>query len=378
LIELLGKTLKNNNILILIINYLISFISFELSNPHSEILCKRSIECIEAIFNNNEYIHLISNEEIAKIILNIVNMFIPILQKRFDNAVLEHIIKFNKSDNKYIFNFILDKFLYNIFDSIFLDTKEQIIIDKLIILFNEILNNENKSNKDINKQNIIAYIKINENLEISVINFIINNLFIKSFFLKEELCNKILSIILYDTSSNSNNNSFSINDLNIKSLFEICKLKSKEDIKNELSEIIKKDKNIEQDSNYDNYVDKYIEVRTNIAKKCIPLLIKKSKEEMKNYLNKIKEKNKLENEEEKIKYILINLKELNYIYNKEDEEKYTNHIMKECLKSKKGHLFMLHLILTEFIQTTINTDIINIIKDIFKVISDELEIKNDE
>ena len=375
LIELLGKTLKDNNILILIINYLISFISFELKNPHSEILCKRSIECIEIIFNNNENIHIISNEEIAKIILNIINKSIEILQKRYDNTVLEHLIKFHKNDNKYIFNFILDKFLYNIFDSIFLDTKEQIIIDKLIILFNEILNNENKNkDKDINDQNIIEFIKINENLEISIINFIINNLFIKSYLLKEDIRDKILSLLLYDKSTKEkNNNSFSINDLNIKSLFEICKSKSKEEIKNE---IIKKNKN--KDSNFDNYIEKYLEMRNNITKNCIPLLIKKSKEEMKNYLNKIKEKKEIEIEEEKIKYILINLKELNYIYNKEDEEIYTNHIMKECLKSQKGHLFMLHLILTEFIQVTNNKDIINIIKDIFKVISDELGIKNDE
>ena len=375
LIELLGKTLKDNNILILIINYLISFISFELKNPHSEILCKRSIECIEIIFNNNENIHVISNEEIAKIILNIINKSIEILQKRYDNTVLEHLIKFHKNDNKYIFNFLIDKLLYNIFDSIFLDIKDQIIIDKLIILFNEILNNENKNkDKDINDQNIIEFIKINENLEISIINFIINNLFIKSYLLKEDIRDKILSLLLYDKSTKEkNNNSFSINDLNIKSLFEICKSKSKEEIKNE---IIKKNKN--RDSNYDNYIEKYLEMRNNITKNCIPLLIKKSKEEMKNYLNKIKEKKEIEIEEEKIKYILINLKELNYIYNKEDEEIYTNHIMKECLKSQKGHLFMLHLILTEFIQVTNNKDIINIIKDIFKVISDELGIKNDE
>ena len=375
LIELLGKTLKDNNILILIINYLISFISFELKNPHSEILCKRSIECIEIIFNNNENIHIISNEEIAKIILNIINKSIEILQKRYDNTVLEHLIKFHKNDNKYIFNFLIDKLLYNIFDSIFLDIKDQIIIDKLIILFNEILNNENKNNeKDINEQNIIEFIKINENLEISIINFIINNLFIKSYLLKEDIHDKIISLLLYDKSTKEkNNNSFSINDLNIKSLFEICKSKSKEEIKNE---IIKKIKN--KDSNYDNYIEKYLEMRNNITKNCIPLLIKKSKEEMKNYLNKIKEKKEIEIEEEKIKNILINLKELNYIYNKEDEEIYTNHIMKECLKSQKGHLFMLHLILTEFIQVTNNKDIINIIKDIFKVISDELGIKNDE
>ena len=81
LIELLGKTVKNTEIIILVLNYMISFISFDLKEPHTEILCKRSFECIENIFKENEYIHLISNEEIAKIILNIVNSIIQILKK---------------------------------------------------------------------------------------------------------------------------------------------------------------------------------------------------------------------------------------------------------------------------------------------------------
>ena len=100
---------------------------------------------------------------------------------------------------------------------------------------------------------------------------------------------------------------------------------------------------------------------------------------MKKYLNEIKN-NKIvnNNEEEKIKNILINLKELNYIYNEQDEKMYENHIMKECLKSKKGHLFILHFILSEFIHVTKNNDIINIIKDIFKLISEEMGIKTDD
>ena len=39
---------------------------------------------------------------------------------------------------------------------------------------------------------------------------------------------------------------------------------------------------------------------------------------------------------------------------------------------------MLHFILSEFIHVTNNNDIINIIKDIFKVISEELGINVDD
>ena len=385
LIELSGKNVKNNEILILVLNYMVSFISFELKNPHSEVLCQRSFECIEKIFKENEYIHFISNEEIAKIILNIINNVIQIIKKRNDNEYLEHIIKSHKNDNKYIFNFLIDKLLYNIFSEIFFDIKDQIIIDKLIILLNELLNNEEKDYKEIKQEYKYELIKINEELEISVINFIINNLFLKSFFTKKELSDKILSIITHDKSYENNNDnksiykSLCIDNLSIKSLFEICKIKSKEEIIKEFEEIKNTYKNIENNSNYLNYIEKYYDERINLAKKSIPLLIKKSKEELKKYLNQIKNKNNMDkHEEEKFKNMLINLKELNYIYNEQDEKNYDNHIMKECLKSKKGHLFMLHFILSEFINVTNNTDIINIIKDIFKVISEELGIKNDD
>ena len=380
LIELLGKNVKNNEILILVLNYMISFISFDLEKPHSEILCKRSFECIENIFKENENVHLIPNEEMAKIILNIVNNVIKILKKRYNNEIMEHLIKYHKNENKYIFNFLIDILLYYIFSEIFFDIKDQIIIDKLIILFNELLNNEKIEYKDIKEEYKYELIKINEELEISVINFIINDLFLKSFFIKEELSNKILSIIIYDKSiSKDINKSFSIDNLNIKSLFEICKIKTKEEITKKFKDIKDKYKNTENDLNNNDYIEKYFNKRINLAKKCIPLLVQKSKEELKNYLNKIKNKNiRNINDEEKIKNMLINLKELNYIYNEQDEKIYDNHIMKECLKSKKGHLFMLHFILSEFIHVTNNNDIINIIKDIFKVISEELGINVDD
>ena len=383
LIQILGKTVKNNDILISILNYMISFISFDLKEPHTEILCKRSLECIESIFNSNEHIHDISNEDMAKIILNIVNSIIQIFKKRNDNEILSHVIKYHKKEDKYIFNFLIDKLLETIFSKIFFDIKDQIILDKLIILFNEILNKENE-NKNINKEYQNELNQINEDLEITVINFIINDLFLKSFFINEELKNKILSIIICDKLEvNANNkiiyNSFCIDNFNIKSLFEICKIKSKEEIKKDFDEIINNHKNSINIANNVNYVENYFDIRINLVKKSIPLLIEKSKKAMKKYLNQIKNNEIIsENEEEKIKNILVGLKELNYISNEYDEKFYENHIMKECLKSKKGHLFILHFILSEFIQITKNNDIINIIKDIFKIISEELGLKTNE
>ena len=387
LIQILGETAKNKVILILLLNYLVSFITFDLKEPHTEILCKKSLECIEIIFNNNAGIHIISNEEIAKIILNLVNNIIQICKKRNDNEILLHVIKYHKSEDKYIFNFLIDKLLYNILTKVFFDIKDQIIIDKLVILFNEILSKENiKENINIKKECINELNLINEDLEISVINFIINELFMKSFFINEELRDKILSIIICDkqnSNEDTNNklvyNSFCIDNFKLKSLFEICKIKSNEEIKNDFDEIINKYKNFINLPKDSNYIDKYFKIRINLVKKSIPLLIEKSKEEMKEYLNKIKNNEIMfAKDEEKIKNILIDLKELNYINNEYDEKFYENHIMKECLKSKKGHLFIMHFIFSEFIHLTKNKDIINIIKDIFKMISEELGIKTNE
>ena len=106
------------------------------------------------------------------------------------------------------------------------------------------------------------------------------------------------------------------------------------------------------------------------------ILLKKCKEEIKKYLENIKEKSDNEYKKERIKYILENLKNLDYIYNEEDEKNCKNQIMKECLKSKKGHLFILHLNLSEFISIQDN-DIRNIIQDIFNIISQEIGLNKD-
>ena len=53
-------------------------------------------------------------------------MIIPILNKRYVNQIIEEIIKYRKNENKYIFNFLIDKLLYNILDPIFFDIKDMV------------------------------------------------------------------------------------------------------------------------------------------------------------------------------------------------------------------------------------------------------------
>ena len=83
------------------------------------------------------------------------------------------------------------------------------------------MSNENKTQlKNIENGYVDELIKISEDLEIYIINFIVNNLFIKSFFIQKEIGNKILSIILYDKTGLKEEDkikykSFTIDNLNI-------------------------------------------------------------------------------------------------------------------------------------------------------------------
>lgn len=91
--------------------------------------------------------------------------------------------------------------------------------------------------------------------------------------------------------------------LSLNSLFDICTFKPKENIKNDFkdicSDLSKLNKTIS--INDDKMTEKYIEAKTNIAKKCMPLLLKKCKEEMKKYLETQKEEDKDGHKKEKNK-----------------------------------------------------------------------------
>ena len=100
LIEELSKKTKGNT-LILSIKYLISLILFDLEKPHSETLCKRSVQSIGVIFTNHN-IHLIQSEELSKIILSSINMIVPIVKGRSNNEIVAYMIKNKKEDDAFI------------------------------------------------------------------------------------------------------------------------------------------------------------------------------------------------------------------------------------------------------------------------------------
>ena len=122
-------------------------------------------------------------------------MIVPIIKGRSNNEMVGHIIKNKKEDEKYLWNYLIEKFLYNILEPIIFDVKDIIIMDKLIILFNELLIQNQNIFGTINKAYINELNKICQEMETSIINFIINSLFPKSFFMKEELQQKVLSLI---------------------------------------------------------------------------------------------------------------------------------------------------------------------------------------
>ena len=118
-----------------------------------------------------------------------------------------------------------------------------------------------------------------------------------------------------------------------------------------------------------------------IAKMCTPILIKRCKETLKKFLeDEIKSgsmplsRSRLED----IKFVLEKLKNLNVYPNYnligEEEKKEPKEMMDFILMKKKSHLISLLPLLSEFI-TTKESEIKIIVKEIFRIISEEIGIK---
>ena len=127
-------------------------------------------------------------------------------------------------------------------------------------------------------------------------------------------------------------------------------------------------------------MDEYVQIKVKIAKMCTPILIKRCKETLKKFLeDEIKSgsmplsRSRLED----IKFVLEKLKNLNVYpnYNRlDDQEAEPKEMMDFILMKKKSHLISLLPLLSEFITTKEN-EIKIIVKDIFRIISEEIGIK---
>ena len=239
--------------------------------------------------------------------------------------------------------------------------------------------------KNMKKSHKELVSKSSSEMKISIINFIVNVLLPNSLHIPKQM--QIRLLILLDIGSSleneSNNESSgsvasSISKVCISNLFELCKFKTPEVLKREI--------------NVQNFnPDDYVKIKEKIAKMCTPILIKRCKEILKKFLSdEIKSgsmplsRSRLED----IKYVLDKLKKLE-IYrdynkiedisgkkeeNKIEENNEQQEIMGFILKKKKSHLISLLPLLSEFITTKEN-EIKILVKDIFKIISNELGIK---
>ena len=122
-------------------------------------------------------------------------------------------------------------------------------------------------------------------------------------------------------------------------------------------------------------LEHFLNTRVKISKMCTPILLKRCKDTMKKYLDDEIKSGAMplsRNRIEEIKFILEHLKNLEiFPYSNFNEKNNLNNFTDSINKSNKGHLFVLHNILSEFITTKEN-DIKILVKDIFKIISHEM------
>ena len=357
-------------ILISFTEFLISYLLIDINNLHSEALCRKSLEQF-VTFYTNELLPISVTQKTLPLFITKCRDLILLRQKSelvsTIFTILTYVIVQNNKEQNY------EK--YNI------EEIWKVIIEAYDMIFRQrdsLFKNMKKSHKELVS-------KSSSEMKISIINFIVNILLPNSLHISKQMQIRLLILLDIGSSleSESNNESSgsvasSISKVCISNLFELCRFKTPEVLKREI--------------NVQNFnPDDYVKIKEKIAKMCTPILIKRCKEILKKFLSdEIKSgamplsRSRLED----IKYVLDKLKKLEIYpdYNKiEDmkEKKYESKIEENneqqeiigfILKKKKSHLISLLPLLSEFITTKEN-EIKILVKDIFKIISNELGIK---
>ena len=381
--DFIKNLIENNNnkkFLNLIFDFLIKFIKFDNENIHFEAYCKESFELIILLFNNYHNNEKFINENTIKLI----KVISPIILSRNDSRTVSNIIKFNKSgeDFNYLWNFIMDEFINKIITKILFTLKDDKTWEELLNFFTNIFKQSEIGYKNIDKLYLEELNKSSQEIEMSIINCIVKVLLPNSQNIKSDLQPKLLLLLDMGANLEYKDSSLSISKMCLDNLFDFCKYKTDEEIKKDYEKY--NDINIKDNNNENiekNNLENYIKMRIKISKMCTPILIKRSKDTMKKFIeDEIKSgamplsRNRLE----EVKFILEGLKNLEIFPNFQDiEENHNNNkeneneIIKVISNNKKAHLFLLHDIFGDFITTKEN-DIKILIKQIFKLISNEM------
>jgi hypothetical protein len=404
---------KNN----IVLNYLLDKMNLDLKNPHSDVIYKRSFESFHFLINRmiNDKKGSAINKEENDIIYKYIDKIKIFMSLRNSNENISFLYNLNcdknNIKNEINFNKYLESFLK--------------IINDICMNFFKIKEDKNNSNqKEINeiinneseifllildlfemmfKQSISGYKSIDklyhfiivndiyQSMDISSSNFILNKLL---FYIILSLGNekekndiyekvtkklihliKIISDVFYDNNNNNyGDNSFiSLNQFFINELFKLCKLKTKEEIINLISNY-----NIKTDK------EKFIPNYMNISKILTNLLIKKVIDILKKYREDEKKSGDmplnrgriieiislLTNVKELEVYPDFNMLEKDEIHNNKNEFMIVNDMI---AKSKKIHLFYIQPILNDFIYSKENS-IKGLVKDIFNEIANIIRL----
>lgn len=352
-------------------NYLFSFVSYDYEKPHTEALCKRSLLGLTTIYKNINFPY--------ELYLNdLISTIKKLLLLRSQNEYVESIIKYNKNNSPLLFQTVSEQLIIIIKIYIGKLTNES-IWNSIINIYESVFKQTEVGYKSIQRQYQEELMKSSMEMEIQIINFIVNSLIPNSLFLSQELQSKLLKLLDMGCNldySSFSNNATAISKICISNLFTLCKYKSEKEIRKEYQELVE-EKTIEE----------LIKIKIKIAKMCTPILIKRCRDMMRKFLDdEIKSgamplsRTRLE----EIKFVLDKIKTLDVYPDFLDLEKKKNDnpgeereicVMDVVSKSKKAHLFFLHPILAEFITTKEN-DIKMIIRDIFKLISSQMGIKD--
>lgn len=247
------------------------------------------------------------------------------------------------------------------------------------IIANAVANEEKKENNEENKNELNKenannnqeeekkeIIKSNKEIEKNIINFIINILLPSSGYISNNIQKKLLQYLDIESNNDNSDNKknpdvqlFSIKQMNIENLFNVCNYKGEKEIEGEFI----KDKNNEEKLNS---INKYIEIKKNISKLFLPTLFKTCKDKINSFIENGKNK-------EEIIMILNGLKNLDSCCSELNDIP-QNEIMKSCAKNKKGHLFLLHNYFNKMILTK-DEEIKKKIYEIFEVIAQQMDLK---
>ena len=348
LIELIGINCQKFTDVENIINYLLKNINYIKEDKHSISISLQCALIIGNIFlNNKNIIRNIEEEKLKNLIIYCKNQIEEIYTIKNDKNILDELAKHNnKKNDKFPWEKMIEYFNDLILKSILFKIRDEKLWDEIInynIKLYKDLEKENNNNNII-ENNIEKEInneikKSNECIQKNIINLIMNILLPNSGNVAPNIQQKILNLFdisdkkeKEDNQENKNDGMklFSLDNLNTENLFNICNFQGEKEILNKYNDIEEKEG-----------INKYIEIKKNISKKYLPILFSNCEKEIDNFIEKEKTGNDINESKEKLIIILDGLKNLDSYCTELDEINKDNILMNNCIKNKKGHLFIM-------------------------------------